>query len=149
MRHLFTTCAAVLLVAVGGFATEEENGNEAEAAITQACLDYVEGWFTGDAARMEKALCPEFAKCMVAKMPNGREFLQPAPYIGMIEWTRMGVGKADPAAMNIVVKVLDIDENIAVAKITNTKFIDIVHVAKINDEWKIVNVLWRPTQPRS
>ena len=147
MKYILTTCAAVLLVAVSGFAVQEET-QDAETAIKAACLDYIEGWFTGDAARMERALSPELAKCMVNKMPNGREFLQRAPYIGMVEWTRMGVGKADPATQEIAVEILDIDGNIASAKITNKQFIDLAHLGYINGEWKIINVLWRPAQPK-
>jgi hypothetical protein len=33
-----------------------------EAAIRAVVLDYVEGWFDGDAVRMERALHPELMK---------------------------------------------------------------------------------------
>ncbi|MGH7551869.1 MAG: nuclear transport factor 2 family protein [Longimicrobiales bacterium] len=43
------------------------------AAIRATALDYVEGWYTGDAARMERALHPELAKRIVNTNPqNGR-----------------------------------------------------------------------------
>ena len=32
------------------------------AAIRATALDYIEGWYAGDAARMERALHPELAK---------------------------------------------------------------------------------------
>ena len=32
------------------------------AGITRTALDYIEGWYTGDATRMERALHPELAK---------------------------------------------------------------------------------------
>lgn len=148
MKHILISCAAVLFVAVSGFAVQEDT-QDAEAGIKAACLDYIEGWFTGDAARMERALSPELAKCMVGKLKNGREFLQPTPYIGMIEWTRAGGGGADPATMDIAVTILDIDGNIASAKIVNKQFIDLAHLGYINGEWKIINVIWRPAQPHN
>ena len=36
------------------------------AAITKTALDYIEGWYTGDAVRMERALHPELAKRMIS-----------------------------------------------------------------------------------
>ena len=35
------------------------------AAIRATALDYVEGWYTGDAARMERALHPERVKRII------------------------------------------------------------------------------------
>jgi len=35
--------------------------------IRAACLDYIEGWYTADAARMEKALHPDLAKRIVLR----------------------------------------------------------------------------------
>jgi len=37
------------------------------AAIRQAALDYIEGWYNGDAARMERAVHPSLAKRMVSR----------------------------------------------------------------------------------
>lgn len=35
------------------------------AAIRQAALDYIEGWYAGDAERMTRAVHPELAKRIV------------------------------------------------------------------------------------
>jgi hypothetical protein len=40
---------------------------ETTAAIRQAAVDYIEGWYTGDADRMERALHPDLAKRRVYK----------------------------------------------------------------------------------
>lgn len=42
-----------------------------EGAIRQTALDYIEGWYKGDAIRMERALHPELAKRMVAPDSRG------------------------------------------------------------------------------
>ena len=41
---------------------EEESKVADRDAIVRAALDYFEGWFDGDAARMERALHPDLAK---------------------------------------------------------------------------------------
>lgn len=146
MKLILGTCAAILLVAVGGFADQDETQSDDRAAITQACLDYFEGWYEGSAERMERALSPELMKRAVFKTPTGRDFLQYSPFIAMVEWTRTGRMKAPVAEQNIKVEIYDIDDNIASAKVTSNGFHDFVHLAKMNGEWKIVNVLWRPVR---
>lgn len=39
-----------------------EDRTTEEAAIVAAALDYFDGWFDGDATRMERALHPKLAK---------------------------------------------------------------------------------------
>jgi hypothetical protein len=40
------------------------------AEIKKTALDYIEGWYAGDAARMERALHPELAKRMISTDPK-------------------------------------------------------------------------------
>jgi hypothetical protein len=42
--------------------TPSEQAPGLEAEIVACALDYYEGWFDGDAARMERALHPELVK---------------------------------------------------------------------------------------
>jgi len=46
-----------------------------EAAIKKPALDYIEGWYTGDASHMESALHPQLAKRMVETAPDGKSAL--------------------------------------------------------------------------
>jgi hypothetical protein len=39
-----------------------ESSADDRAAVVRTALDYFEGWFDGDAARIERALHPELAK---------------------------------------------------------------------------------------
>jgi len=60
----------------------------AETAIVETVLDYFEGWFDGDAARMERALHPSLAKRALAT--DGRT-LDETTADWMIEATGRGV----------------------------------------------------------
>ena len=63
-----------------------------EQAIEATVLDYFEGWFDGDAERMERALHPQLAK---RALRDGNLSESPAPE--MVEATSAGIGKAqDP-----------------------------------------------------
>src|SRR5262245_15063060 len=68
-----------------------------EAAIRQAALDYIEGWYEGDAERMERAVHPELAKRIVHTNPqNGRSRLDQMSAMTLVLGARRGGGKATP-----------------------------------------------------
>ena len=114
------------------------------AAIQAAALDYVEGWYTGDAARMERALHPELAKRIVQTNPqNGRSSLGQQSAMTLVLNTRNGGGKdTPPAQMQKDVVILDIFQNAASVRATMSGWVDYMHLAKWNGRWVIVNVLW-------
>jgi hypothetical protein len=115
-----------------------------EAAIRATALDYVEGWYTGDAARMERALHPELAKRIVNTSPqNQRSSLGQQSAMTLVQSTRNGGGKdTPPEQMQKDVVILDIFQNAASVRATMSGWIDYMHMAKWNGRWVIVNVLW-------
>ena len=121
----------------------QQQPNE-EAAIRATALDYVEGWYTGDAARMERALHPELAKRIVNTNPqNKRSSLGQQSAMTLVQSTRNGGGKdTPPEQMQKDVVILDIFQNVASVRATMSGWIDYMHMAKWNGRWVIVNVLW-------
>jgi hypothetical protein len=121
----------------------QQQPNE-EAAIRATALDYVEGWYTGDAARMERALHPELAKRIVNTNPqNKRSSLGQQSAMTLVQSTRNGGGKdTPPEQMQKDVVILDIFQNAASVRATMSGWIDYMHMAKWNGRWVIVNVLW-------
>ena len=114
------------------------------AAIRATALDYVEGWYTGDAARMERAVHPELAKRIVNTNPaNGRNSLGQQGAMTLVQATRNGGGKNTPAEqMQKDIVILDVFQNTASVRATMSGWIDYMHMAKWNGRWVIVNVLW-------
>jgi hypothetical protein len=114
------------------------------AAIKQAALDYIEGWYEGNAERMEKALHPDLAKRIVRTNPqNGRSNLGQMSAMGLVQGTRSGGGKDTPKdKQQKDVTILDVFENAASVKVIASDWIDYLHIAKFNGRWVIVNVLW-------
>lgn len=122
-----------------------------ESAIRATVLDYVQGWYDGDAARMERALHPELAKRIVRTDPKtGKSKLEQMSAMTLVQYTRGGGGKSTPAAQrDQEVKILDTFGNTASARATMSGWIDYLHLAKVDGQWKIVNVLWElKPQPR-
>ena len=112
------------------------------AAIRAAALDYIEGWYTGNAERMTRALHPELAKRIVQPGPEGR-VLQSMTAAQLIEYTGRGGGSRTPInRQQKDVTILDIYGNAAAVKIVAGDWIDYLHIGRFDDGWKIVNVLW-------
>ena len=58
------------------------------AAIRATALDYVEGWYTGDAARMERALHPELVKRIIRVDSTGNASVQGMGASALVSGTR-------------------------------------------------------------
>ena len=113
------------------------------AAITQTALDYIQGWYTGDAARMERAVHPELAKRIVQTDSLGRIRIDQQSAMTLVMGTRMGYGKSTPQAdRHDDVRILDIYRNAASARVNASHWVDYLQLAKWHGRWVIVNVLW-------
>ncbi len=136
---------AVLAVGGTGYAASPEE----EAAIKATALDYLEGWYTGDAQRMERALHPDLAKRIVRVDPDGTwDRVDSMSALTLIQYTRKGYGMKVPVEERQAdVTVLDVYGNAAVAKAVARDWVDYLHIGKVNGEWKIINVLWEMKPP--
>jgi len=120
-----------------------EERTAVEAAIVRSVLDYFEGWFDGDAARMERALHPGLAKRSLEK--DGRT-LNETTAEWMIDATARGVGgERDPGDRRIEVEVEDVHDTIANVTVRSAVYREYVQLALTPEGWKIVNTLWELT----
>ena len=114
-----------------------------QAAIRATALDYIEGFFSGDAERMSRALHTELTKVIVmVPKDNMKAFTRKMTATELIEITRSKRGVIPQEEWGIEVTVLDVCGNMSAVKIINPKFIDYLQMAKVDGSWKIVNVLW-------
>ena len=112
-------------------------------AIKQTALDYIEGWYEGNAERMERALHPELAKRIVQTNAQGRSRLDSMSAMSLVQGVKRGGGKDTPKEKQEKdVIILDVFENAASVKAVMSGWIDYLHMAKFNGRWVIVNVLW-------
>ena len=132
------------MLSLGAPAFAETTSSDENDAIKKTALDYIEGWYAGDAARMERALHPELAKRMISTDPKtGRSQFNHMGAMTLVQRTREGIGKKIPQdRQSKEVTILDRYNNAAVVKIVASDWIDYLEVAKFNGDWKIINVLW-------
>jgi Putative lumazine-binding len=111
--------------------------------IRAVALDYVEGWFDGDAERMRRALHPDLVKRSLETDDAGVEQLETLTADQMIQWTAEGVGREeDPGDRKIEITVEHVDETIAIATCACALYVDYLQLARTSGAWKIVNILW-------
>ncbi len=136
-----------LLMSASGQASESGPRESDRQAIAETALDYGQGWYAGDAARMERALHPDLAKRVrwaKPDYPKGR--IQHMSAMHLVQSTRRGGGTDVPVdTRRTDVKILDIYGSAATVRLDMHDWIDYLHMSKIGERWVIVNVLWELT----
>ena len=125
-----------------------ESSADDRAAVVRTALDYFEGWFDGDAARIERALHPELAKRSLGQASSGTERLATLTARLMVEATARGEGKReDPGDRHIEVEVEHLHGTIANATVRSAVYVEYLQLVHTRDGWKIVNALWASATP--
>lgn len=141
MKQAAISCLVFVLCAVGSVAGGQ--APDEKAAIRQAALDYIEGWYEADAARMDRALHKDMVKRIVFAA-GGTEKVTTLTKAQMVEATEKGGGKDRPAeTRNIKVDILDAYRDIANVRTECADYIDYLQLVKSEGPWRIVNVLWQ------
>lgn len=114
--------------------------------IERACLDYLEGFYEGDSAKLIRSLKPSLYKFGYWKKSPTAEYeedgqmtyRQAIDYAKKV-WDKKNFAKQDAPKK---VEVLDIMNTIAAAKVTAWWGVDYLLLARKNDQWIIEQVLW-------
>lgn len=125
-------------------AVDETIGAKDEAAIRSCLLDYFEGWFDGDAVRMDRALHPGLAKHSLGQGPDHSETLDLTTKEEMVEATRLGRGRSrDLPDRAIRIDVASVSGDIASAILHSAVYVEYALLARTRDGWRITGTLWR------
>jgi hypothetical protein len=118
------------------------------AAVRQAALDYVEGWYEGDAERMQRSLHPDLVKRIPVRGGQaGTLALQQLSAAELVAMTGGGGGRNTPASRRIArVEIKDIFGDIAMVRTEMSGWVDYMQLARAGDRWLIVNVLWQTNE---
>lgn len=131
----------------GGDSNEKISQTQIESdsmAISNTIKNYIEGWYTGDVIRMDKALHPELNKHKVDMLKEtGGSILSSVTRSEMHEFTKSGYGKSSPREKTTLsFQIFDISGDFATAKSSSLEFFDYIQLVRFNGEWVILNVEW-------
>jgi hypothetical protein len=134
---------SVLLFFGFGFSVNAQNkdtpGDDA-SAVRSTVTNYIEAYYTGNAARMEKTLHPHYLKHKI----HGNIPVREQTGADLVQATRSGGGThLTEVERREQITVLDVAGNIASAKLVTPGWTDYMTLTKSDGEWKILSVVQR------
>jgi hypothetical protein len=139
-------CKHVLCMAVvsGVASTESQEAYvEDRDAILSTVHDYWDGWFEGDAARMERALHPDLAKTGIGIDASGVLVTESMTAQDMVGWTRNGDGiREKPADAAFDVTINDSYHEIATVTVQSAIYREYLHLVRTPHGWKVLSALY-------
>jgi hypothetical protein len=123
----------------------DETVQPADAEAIRACvLDYFEGWFDGDPARMDRALHPGLAKHAIGQDAARSGVLDVTTKDEMVEATRRGRGRQrDVPDRAIRIEIASVSGDIASVVVHSAVYVEYALLARTAVGWRITSTLWR------
>ncbi len=107
--------------------------------VLRVAEDYIRGWYLGDAVRLGRALHPDLVK---RTLTDDGTSLRLVTRQRMVALTEHGGGDPPDAPTEVVVD--HVEDDIATARVASPDYLDYLHLARTQDGWQIVNILFHP-----
>ena len=119
------------------------------AAVERAALNYLEGFYEGSTDKIRQSVHPDANK-FGFYLKDGAYHRVPMSFDGMLEYAEDVKAKGNYPDKDAPkrVEILDVLDQTAVAKVYAWWGSDYMTLAKYDDKWMIVQVLWQ-TEPES
>jgi hypothetical protein len=114
--------------------------------VQRAVLDYVEGFYEGDTAKLVRSIRPEVYKYGFDWIATDKRYVgEHMSWAEILRYARQfrEKGRTTPATALKKVDVLDVLDQTASAKLTAWWGTDYVLLAKYDGKWMITHVLWQ------
>lgn len=119
------------------------------AAIERAVMDYAQGWYNGDAERVQRSAHPDLVKRAFRPDPEtGALLLREVSRDRLVALARQGGGSDWPReALIFDIAILDVYGDIACVRAETAEYVDYLEMARGEDGWALVNVLFAYKNP--
>jgi len=139
MKYLALGFGLLTLLVFNLPATTQQKTSD-DAAVRATVTDYIEGYYSGDAARMEKTLHPHYLKHVL----HGNIPMREKTASQMMQDVRSeGTPNLPQAERTEQISVLDVSGNIASTKLVTPHWVDYITLSKSDGQWKILSVVQR------
>ena len=148
MRSAILALALALCTLVAPSLAAQQTDSE---GVRRAALDYLEGFYEGDSAKIVRSVRPDVRK--VGYFTNRgsttyeAEAMSYAEMIGYANNFKKN-GRTTPASAPREVIVGEVNDQTATAKVVAWWGIDYLQLARYNGKWMIVNVMWQSPPPK-
>jgi hypothetical protein len=123
----------------------------ADQALLAPALDYLEGWYAGDAGRVARAVHPELCRRFIRTIASGQCHLEDCGASKLIAWTASGEGSRVPREhRRCDVSILDRARwdskgpDVATVKAVGARGTEYLQQVALPEGWKIINILSEP-----
>ena len=136
----------VLVLSVAALTWGSATTSNEKTAVAAVAQNYMDAYYTADSARMQKTLHPDFHK-RTLRTVNGRTKISKDTVQSMMEGVRLGSGQEIPPAERVQkIEVLDVYRDAASVKVVTGRWIDYMHLTKLNGEWRVLDVVLQYTR---
>jgi len=136
----------VLVLSVAALTWGSATTSNEKTAVAVVAQNYMDAYYTADSARMQKTLHPDFHK-RTRRTVNGRTEISEDTVQSMVEGVRLGSGQEIPSAERVQkIEVLDVYRDAASVKVVTGRWIDYMHLTKLNGEWRVLDVVLQYTR---
>jgi hypothetical protein len=140
MNRFALGLSVVLFFALSTNAQNKETPGDDASAVRSTVTNYIEAYYTGNAAQMEQTLHPHYLKHKI----HGNISVREQTGADLVQAARSGDGtRLTQAERTEQVSVLDLAGNIASAKLVTPGWTDYMTLTKIDGKWKILSVVQR------
>lgn len=150
-RLVALTIGAVMFAAAP-LAAQAGAGTAADRdAVRRAALDYIEGFYEGDTAKLVRSVRPEVYKYGFHKRPDATQYNgMQMPWPEFLAFARRvkANNRPAPATAPKQVDLFEVQDQTAAVKVTAYWGIDYLLLAKYGDAWMISHVLWQSPPPK-
>ncbi len=146
LKPILFISVLLLAITITSFTLENKN-SEDEKLVKAAITDYVEGLYLADSKRIEKSVDPRVRR--IGKRYNSKEKAYrdnlPMTYEQLVELASNWNKNGERADKNTVkkIEIYDVNTKTASAKLTAAWGVDYFHLSKVDNKWKIMNVIWQ------
>ena len=143
----------LVLLIVGSARGVSAQGSGDRAGVERAVLDYVEGFYEGDTAKLVRSVHPNVVKYgFFIPRDSSRYSGEAMPYAEFLAYANRVKARGRPAPADAPkrIEIFDVQDQTASAKLTAFWGTDYLLLARENGRWMIRQVLWQtPPKPPS
>ena len=143
--------AAVVVVQLAAPSRMMGQSNADSAGVRRAVLDYVEGFYEGDSTKHVRSVRSDVFKYGFWLPRDSTRYQgEQMPWAEFLSYTRRmrSRGATTPAAAPKEVRLLDVQDQTAAAKVTAFWGTDYLLLGKFDGRWMVSSVLWQ-SKPRA
>ena len=137
----------ILLLFAAVFSLQVSAQKSDKDLVTKACINYLEGFYEGNTDKLKASLQPTLNKFGFWKSDKTKKYGKKIPmtFEGALKFAKDVEARKNYAKKGAPkkVEILDLQDKIAVVKVTAYWGIDYMFLSKQGDSWMIEQVIWQ------